>query len=124
MAGEEVEHNGALSNPRVTDELLDLHLCSDEILKLLELKQRSLGRRRADRSTRRGLGPRQAPIVSTVKRVLVDGEPMALRDIHLGCMRLLGADVSYRALKSGLSEHQRCKRPVIVRVSRGYYRLS
>jgi hypothetical protein len=70
------------------------------------------------------LSRRQAPIISTVKRVLADGEPMRLKEIHLGCVRLLEADVSYRALKNGLSEHQRCKHPAVVRISPGYYRLS
>ncbi len=49
---------------------------------------------------------------------------MQLRDIHASCMSLTGTDVSYRALKNGLSEHQRGKHPAIVRVSRGYYHLS
>ena len=107
-----VELRRALSNPRLLVELKGLS----------DLKQ-ALSDSLARRSTQRELSPRQAPIISTVKRVLADGEPMELKDIHLGCMRLLGADVSYRALKNGLSEHQRRKHRAIVRVSRGY-RLS
>ena len=55
---------------------------------------------------------------------LGNGQPMKLRDIHCACSNLLGTDVSYRALKNGLSDHQRIKYPVIIRIGRGLYSLS
>jgi hypothetical protein len=69
--------------------------------------------------------PRATPIISTVLQVLKlgDGQPMKLKDIHSACSRLLGTDVSYSALKNGLSDHQRSKFPLIVRAERGHYRL-
>jgi len=69
--------------------------------------------------------PRATPIISTVLQVLKlgDGQPMKLKDIHSACSSLLGTDVSYRALKNGLSDHQRGKNPDIVRVRTGLYRL-
>jgi hypothetical protein len=48
---------------------------------------------------------------------------MKLKDIHSACSSLLGTDVSYRALKNGLSDHQRSKHPLIVRATLGHYRL-
>ena len=47
---------------------------------------------------------------------------MKLKDIHSACSDLLDTDVSYRALKNGLSDHQRSKHPIIVRAERGLYR--
>ncbi len=69
--------------------------------------------------------PRCTPIISTVLQVLQlgDGRPMKLADIHSACTRLLGAEVSNRAIKNGLSDHQRGRQPAIVRVRRGLYRL-
>ena len=109
----EKELSGALSNPRLQVELQRLTVFrpafrhSERILLATKVK------------------PRCAPIISTVAQVLQlgDGQPMRLKDIHLACIRLLGVDVSYRALKNGLSDHQRSRYPLIVRVERGLYRL-
>ena len=64
--------------------------------------------------------PRRTPIIATVRQVLQlgDGQPMKLADIHSASLSLLGVDLSYRALKNGLSDHQRGKNPTIVRVGR------
>ena len=48
---------------------------------------------------------------------------MKLKDIHATCIGLLGSEMSYHALKNGLSDHQRRKHPVIVRAGRGCYWL-
>ena len=48
---------------------------------------------------------------------------MTLKEIHSTCGDLLQAEGSYRALKNGLSDHQRCRQPSIVRLGRGLYSL-
>jgi hypothetical protein len=108
-----MELSGALSNPRLKIELKGLSgwtsLCAGKP---------------AMSATR--VKARATPIISTVLQVLNlgDGQPMKLKDIHCACASLLGVDVSYRALKNGLSDHQRSKHPLIVRAERGLYRLS
>jgi hypothetical protein len=110
---EGMELSGALSNPRLKVELKGLSDCTS---------------RYAGRPLRSvpGVKRRATPIISTVLQVLKlgDGEPMKLKDIHSACSSLLDTDVSYRALKNGLSDHQRSKHPLVVRAERGLYRLS
>ena len=108
-----MELKRALSNPRLQVELKGLS----------ELRT-ALGNR-MPANTSLEVKPRRTPIVSTVLQVLQlgDGQPMKLAEIQFACVSLLGADVSYRSLKNGLSDHQRGKHPVIVRVGRGLYRM-
>ena len=77
------------------------------------------------------LGPgrftaRRTPILATVVHVLelTNYEPVSLGEIHAACECALGTTVSYRALKSGLGEHQHSAKPKVIRTSRGYYRIA
>lgn len=109
---EGIELKRALSNPRLHVEL-----------KGLSERTRFCAGKPAQSAPR--VKPRATPIITTAVQVLKlgDGQPMKLNDIHSAGSSLLGTDVSYRALKNGLSDHQGGKNPAIVRVRRGLYRL-
>src|SRR5262249_21494813 len=108
-----MELERALSNPRLQVEL-------EEVSDL----RTALGDRVRGRPALE-VKPRCTAIIATVLQVLQlgDGQPMKLADIHSACTSLLGTDLSYRALKNGLSDHQRGRNPAVVRVRRGLYRL-
>jgi hypothetical protein len=88
-----MELRRALSNPRLKVELKGLSDCTT-----LCARESAQSAPRVNRAT---------PIIATVLQVLKlgDGQPMKLKDIHSACSSLLGAEVSYRALKNGLSDH-------------------
>jgi len=121
-----VEDNGALSNPQVTDELLQRYLCSDEIWKLFSLKQKCLSRKRAPRRVPEKLPPRTSvPLLATITQVLelANYEPMRVRDIHRACEELLKRPVSYRTLKTSLWSNSHSQKPRFRRVKLGWYGL-
>jgi hypothetical protein len=120
-----VEHNGARSNPQVTDESLLLDLCWDDIFKLFQLKQECLSRKRAPKRAAQ-VPPRTCvPLLATITQVLelANHEPMRVRDIHRACEELLKRPVSYRSLKSSLWSHSHTRKPRFRRVRPGWYGL-
>ena len=110
----EMELSGALSNPRLHVELRKLSRdgtsCRRPVRPLLPAQVKG----------------RRTPILATVVRVLEqeDERQLSLREIHAACERFLATRVSYRALKSGLAEHQRSRQPSVIRTRRGYYQLA
>ena len=121
-----MEDNGARSNPQVTDEGALLDLCWDETLKLFQLKQRCLGRKRARRTRAEKVPPRTyVPLLATITQVLelANHEPMRVRDIHRACEELLKKPVSYRSLKTSLWSNSHSSKPRFRRVRPGWYGL-
>ena len=122
-----MEDNGALSNPQVTDELLELYLCPDEsgaeARRLVDLCSRL--RQEAAVNPRRpcAVPPRLSPVLKLVVLVLEreDG-PMRAREIHVAAEELAGAPLRWASVRQALSAGVRGESPRFRRLRRGVYR--
>ena len=109
---QQVELNGALSNPRLAVELRDL----------APLRERLLGSAACNPRRSRPAPGRKLPILDTVKAVLqFAGQPMTIADVHAAAEALLGEPLPRKPIKAALSAGAIGGNHRFRRVRRGVY---
>jgi hypothetical protein len=106
---------GSYSNPESQRRLRRL---ADELDRLATQDSPPRYSQRQDRKLRNGLVPR------AIQQVLADAEePMRVRDIYAAVQDRLGMRVPVSSVNAWLSQNAKGKRPMVVRLGHGRYRL-
>ena len=103
-----MELSGALSNPFIRDKILQIR---QSVVTILTRKRRR-------RKQQKVLPRTRIPLLATITQVLelANHEPLRVKEIYERAQELLGKPISYRSLKTCLSNHHG--------LNGGFYRVS